>query len=539
MGALKYVEELQKKKQSDVMRFLLRVRCWELRQLNVIHRASRPSRPDKARRLGYKAKQGYVVYRVRVRRGGRKKPVAKGATFGKPTNMGVNQLKYQRSLKATAEERVGRRCANLRVLNSYWVNQDSTYKYYEVILVDPQHKAIRIDPRINWIVNPVHKHREARGLISATGKASRGLNKGHRYNKTRAGRRKTWKRHNTLSLWRYSLHVGRMMEKQSMSTDQSLSNETIMERYPEYASTAILDELRAEEYSFLDEHRHVYLDYTGAGLAAHSQHRAHHEQLKHGTFGNPHSSNPTSRAATDLVDETRQRILQHFSASPDEYAVIFTPNATGAARLVGESYAWRRGARLVLTADNHNSLNGLRQFAERGKSRTVYVPIADANELRIREADVVSALSHNKTQVCLPRAWLEKSKASGTRSRRGLFAYPAQSNFTGVRHPLSWIRLAQEQGYDVLLDAAAYLPTAKLDLSSTLKPEFIMVSWYKLFGTPTGVGCLIARRDALARLRRPWFSGGTVQAATVGLPWHLMEDGEAGFEDGTPPACAA
>ena len=79
------------------------------------------------------------------------------ATTGKPTNQGVNQLKYQRSLKSTAEERVGKRCANLRVLNSYWINQDSTYKYYEVILVDPQHKAIRRDPRINWIVNPVHK----------------------------------------------------------------------------------------------------------------------------------------------------------------------------------------------------------------------------------------------------------------------------------------------------------------------------------------------------------------------------------------------
>ena len=76
---------------------------------------------------------------------------------GKPTNQGVNQLKYQRSLKSTAEERVGRRCANLRVLNSYWINQDSTYKYFEVILVDPQHKAIRNDPRINWIVNAVHK----------------------------------------------------------------------------------------------------------------------------------------------------------------------------------------------------------------------------------------------------------------------------------------------------------------------------------------------------------------------------------------------
>ncbi|KAI9770728.1 MAG: 60S ribosomal protein L15 [Geoglossum simile] len=202
MGALKYVEELQKKKQSDVLRFLLRVRCWELRQLNVIHRASRPSRPDKARRLGYKAKQGYVIYRVRVRRGGRKRPVPKGATYGKPTNQGVNQLKYQRSLRSTAEERVGRRCANLRVLNSYWINQDSTYKYFEVILVDPQHKAIRRDPRINWIVKPVHKHRESRGL-TATGKKSRGLGKGHGYNKTTAGRRKTWKKHNTLSIWRY------------------------------------------------------------------------------------------------------------------------------------------------------------------------------------------------------------------------------------------------------------------------------------------------------------------------------------------------
>ncbi|EAW08269.1 60S ribosomal protein eL15 [Aspergillus clavatus NRRL 1] len=202
MGALKYVEEIQKKKQSDVIRFLLRVRCWELRQLNTIHRASRPSRPDKARRLGYKAKQGYVVYRVRVRRGGRKRPVPKGATYGKPTNMGVNQLKYQRALRATAEERVGRRCANLRVLNSYWINQDSTYKYFEVILVDPQHKAIRRDARINWICKAVHKHRENRGL-TATGKKSRGINKGHRYNNTRRGRRHTWKLHNTQSFWRY------------------------------------------------------------------------------------------------------------------------------------------------------------------------------------------------------------------------------------------------------------------------------------------------------------------------------------------------
>lgn len=79
--------ELYKHKQSDVLRFLLRVRCWEYRQLNVIHRATRPSRPDKARRLGYKAKQGFVIYRIRVRRGGRKRPVSKGATYGKPVRL--------------------------------------------------------------------------------------------------------------------------------------------------------------------------------------------------------------------------------------------------------------------------------------------------------------------------------------------------------------------------------------------------------------------------------------------------------------------
>ncbi|KAI8800011.1 ribosomal protein L15e [Cladochytrium replicatum] len=203
MGAYKYIEELYKKKQSDVLRFILRMRCWEYRQLNVIHRASRPSRPDKARRLGYKAKQGYVIYRIRVRRGGRKRPVPKGQVYGKPSHQGVTQLKFQRSLRSTAEERVGRKCPNLRVLNSYWVNQDSTYKFYEVICVDPQHKAIRRDPRINWIANPVHKHREARGL-TATGKKNRGLGKGHRFNNTiGGGRSAAWKRRNTLSLRRY------------------------------------------------------------------------------------------------------------------------------------------------------------------------------------------------------------------------------------------------------------------------------------------------------------------------------------------------
>lgn len=199
MGAYKYIQELYRKKQSDVMRFLLRVRCWQYRQLASVHRAPRTTRPDKARRLGYKAKQGFVIYRVRVRRGGRKRPVPKGATYGKPTNQGVNQLKFQRSLQSVAEERAGRRIGNLRVLNSYWVAEDSTYKYFEIIMVDPQHKAIRRDPKINWMCKAVMKHREMRGLTSA-GRKSRGLGKGHNFTKTIGGsRRACWKRNNRFS----------------------------------------------------------------------------------------------------------------------------------------------------------------------------------------------------------------------------------------------------------------------------------------------------------------------------------------------------
>eukprot|EP01017_Pseudomicrothorax_dubius_P006780 TRINITY_DN11_c0_g1_i1.p1 TRINITY_DN11_c0_g1~~TRINITY_DN11_c0_g1_i1.p1 ORF type:complete len:245 (-),score=76.64 TRINITY_DN11_c0_g1_i1:144-815(-) len=203
MGAYKYLEELWKKKQSDVMNFVLRLRAWEYRQLPTIHRCTRPSRPDKARRLGYKAKQGFVVYRVRVRRGGRKRPVKHGIVYGKPKSLGVVQLKPQRSHRALAETRVGRRVPSLRVLNSYWVAQDGTYKYYEVILVDPFHKAIRRDGSINWISNPVHKHREQRGLTSI-GKRHRGLRaKGHRDNKKRPSRRSNYLRRNRISLRRY------------------------------------------------------------------------------------------------------------------------------------------------------------------------------------------------------------------------------------------------------------------------------------------------------------------------------------------------
>merc|ERR1712134_151279 len=202
MGAYKYQQELWRKKQSDCMKYLLRVRTWHYRHLPSIHRAVTPTRPAKARQMGYKAKQGFSVFRVRVRRGCRKRLAPKGATYGKPVNEGVNSLKFQRKIQSVAEERVGKAMGGLRVLNSYWVGEDSTYKYFETICIDPNHSAIRRDGEINWIASNKQKHRELRGLTSA-GKKSRGLGHGHRFTQTMGGsRHKAWKRRNTLQLRR-------------------------------------------------------------------------------------------------------------------------------------------------------------------------------------------------------------------------------------------------------------------------------------------------------------------------------------------------
>jgi selenocysteine lyase/cysteine desulfurase len=282
--------------------------------------------------------------------------------------------------------------------------------------------------------------------------------------------------------------------------------------FPEYATTSRLDDLRATEYGYLDDGGHVYLDYTGAGLPSRWQLAAHAERVAADAFGNPHSENPTSSASTRLVEHARAAVLRFFNASPAEYAVIFTPNASGACRLVGEAYPFVHGKRLVLTADNHNSVNGIRQFATGVGAGVRYVK--QRADLTIDEPDLLAALSR------------------GAGRNPGLFAYPAQSNFSGARHSLEWVAKAQGAGYDVLLDAAAYVPTTKLDLAA-IKPEFVTVSWYKVFGYPTGVGCLVARRDALARLRRPWFAGGTIWGVSVQGGWHKLLPDEAGFEDGT------
>jgi selenocysteine lyase/cysteine desulfurase len=286
-----------------------------------------------------------------------------------------------------------------------------------------------------------------------------------------------------------------------------------VQKYPAYDKTHDLDELRERDYPRLDQLGQVYLDYTGGGLYAKSQIRAHQQLLAGHVFGNPHSSNPSSQVATRLIESARQTILQFFNADPAEYTVIFTQNASGALKLVGESYPFGPGSHYLLTFDNHNSVNGIREFAHAKGAEVTYVPVA-LPDMRV---DTIS---------------LDTSLNLATAGKNNLFAYPAQSNFSSVVHPLEWIERAHDQGWDVLLDAAAFAPTNPLDLSK-YKADFVPLSFYKIFGYPTGVGALLARRAALKKLRRPWFAGGTITVASVQGEKYYLAEAPAAFEDGT------
>ncbi len=303
------------------------------------------------------------------------------------------------------------------------------------------------------------------------------------------------------------------MRQTDVSIGLKAAFESFLAARPAYAATVRLDALRDKDYARLDRNSQVYLDYTAGSLHGESQIDAHAALLRAGVLGNPHSNNPASREATRLAESARACVRRFFHAPPEEYAVIFTANASAAVKLVGEAYPFAPGSRYLLTFDNHNAANGLREFA-RGKGAAVtYVPVG-AEALRLDGGRLLHELDRPGPGAA------------------NLFAYPAQSNFSGVRHPLRWIEEARSRGWDVLLDAAAFVPTNRLDLERH-RPDFVPVSFYKMFGYPTGVGCLIARREALKKLRRPWFSGGTIEVATVQGNSHFLAEGERAFEDGT------
>jgi selenocysteine lyase/cysteine desulfurase len=213
------------------------------------------------------------------------------------------------------------------------------------------------------------------------------------------------------------------------------------------------------------------------------------------------------------MEHARRVVREFFNAPPDDYLCVFTANASAALRLVGESYRFTLGSTFALTADNHNSVNGIREFARRKGADVVYVPVT-------------------RPELRLDRVAMSGVLRTAERGARNLLAFPAQSNYSGVQHRLDLVEEAHAAGWDVLLDAAAFAPTNRLDVAK-VRPDFATLSFYKIMGFPTGIGCLLMRRDRVDVLSRPWFAGGTITVASVAGSGHYLHRDEAAFEDGT------
>ncbi|RXG58603.1 Molybdenum cofactor sulfurase [Armadillidium vulgare] len=267
-------------------------------------------------------------------------------------------------------------------------------------------------------------------------------------------------------------------------------------------------------------------------------------------FSNPHSKHLPSDLTTETIESMRNRILKHFNTSSEEYEVIFTSSATDAIKLVGNFFAWSKAEEktkstsvYVYTEENHTSVLGLREFAN-----------AKGAQVHCIEIDKVEKSLHKSSNSVLT-----ENTNCNSEVQNCLFAYPAQSNFSGVKYPLSWISDIQDghlsvcdpplnadgnscvdlkkknNVWFVLLDAASFVATSVLDLSK-YKPDFVPISFYKIFGYPTGLGCLLVGKRAWHCLHKPYFGGGTVQMAdSKSMTLQRRESLHEKFEDGTLP----
>jgi len=165
-----YVRDVWKNPKRSFGSKVWQARLVQLRKEPSVLRVDKPTRIDRARSLGYKAKQGYIVVRARVRKGTTKRPRIAGGR--RPKRYGRSKITPSQSKQRIAEGRAVRKYPNMEVLNSYWVGEDGKNVWYEIIIVDRDHPVIQADKKINWIATK--KGRVYRGLTSA-GKRSRGL----------------------------------------------------------------------------------------------------------------------------------------------------------------------------------------------------------------------------------------------------------------------------------------------------------------------------------------------------------------------------
>uniref|UniRef100_A0A336M3F5 Molybdenum cofactor sulfurase n=1 Tax=Culicoides sonorensis TaxID=179676 RepID=A0A336M3F5_CULSO len=298
---------------------------------------------------------------------------------------------------------------------------------------------------------------------------------------------------------------------------------------PEYSNEE-WQQINSEFQRMKDDH---YLDHAGAGLYSETQIKEISENLTKNFYSNPH----TSKLTEDIVDQVRYRILRHFNTSSEQYEVIFTANATAALKTLGETFDFsyhgeamenadiKIPGAFVYTIDNHVSVLGMRE-------------IVGTNHIRcIERSELLENVDRRKSSVTA--LFVPKNSS--------LLVFPGQSNFCGYKYPLELIEKIHRHGlwehdgnhehweteWYIALDAACLAATTPIDLSKH-KPDFVCVSFSKMFGYPTGLGCLLVSKRGAQVLKKKYFGGGTIKVALGTKNWHQKRDNlHESFEDGT------
>ncbi|CAH2037341.1 unnamed protein product [Thlaspi arvense] len=346
-----------------------------------------------------------------------------------------------------------------------------------------------------------------------------------------------------------------------------------------------IKEIRETEFKRLDEGV-VYLDHAGSTLYSELQMENVFKDFTSNVYGNPRilnllhfvllaemadlvgysdSQSDISSATSDLIADARHQVLEYFNASPEDYSCIFTSGATAALKLVGETFPWTHDSNFLYTMENHNSVLGIREYALGQGASACAVDIEEtANQpSQLASSGPFIKVKHRAVQR-RNTSKLQKDESRG--DAYNLFAFPSECNFTGLRFNLDLVKLIKEnpeatlQGspfgtyvssdilsssliflsalhwskrWMVLIDAAKGCATLPPNLSE-YPADFVVVSFYKLFGYPTGLGALLVRNDAAKLLKKTYFSGGTVAASIADIDFvKRRERVEEFFEDGS------
>ncbi|KAL9409897.1 hypothetical protein AB3S75_048173 [Citrus x aurantiifolia] len=305
-----------------------------------------------------------------------------------------------------------------------------------------------------------------------------------------------------------------------------------------------IDQIRATEFKRL-ENGTVYLDHAGATLYSELQMEAIFRDFTTNVYGNPHSQSDISSATCDIVRAAREQVLDYFNASMKDYKCIFTSGATAALKLVGEAFPWSHQSSYMYTMENHNSVLGIREYALSQGAAAFAIDVEEAVD-----NDGLSESLVTSTKISLLPIQRRKGASFPERDPAGdaynLFAFPSECNFSGSRFNLDLVNIMKKNPerileispfskgrWMVLIDAAKGCVTQPPDLSK-YPVDFVVMSFYKIFGYPTGLGALIMRNDAAKLLKNTYFSGGTVAASIADIDFVKRRQGvEELFEDGT------